>query len=294
MATLKDFIVSTFWMWNALAHGLSFYLIGRLLLYGYREHAYLYQIQNKSKAMDNAIQLIVPYLKKFKWIKYRAFIERNLSRAGTRIDWDSSHFIASQIIYGAISFALSYVFIVMLLDFKFFFVLLLVIFAALLPLIKLMEIAQLRYTACSKDLPFYIDYLTLAMGAGLDFNKGLNVVIADAPNSPLKDEFSLVMRNIQLGMSREDSLVEMQRRMDAPGLSLFVQTLIQAIKMGTDVVHTLTVISETLQTKRFQAAEEQAGKISVKMMIPMMVFVMPATVIILLGPMVLEWLQKSV
>ena len=102
------------------------------------------------------------------------------------------------------------------------------------------------------------------------------------------------MRNMRLGMSREDALLEMQRRLDSAGLKLFVQTLVQAMKMGTNVVQTLVVMSQTLQNKRFQAAEEAAGKISVQMMIPMMVFVMPATIIILLGPMIIEWTQRSV
>jgi tight adherence protein C len=132
------------------------------------------------------------------------------------------------------------------------------------------------------------------MGAGLDFNKGLSTILSDVKPSPLRDEFAIVMRNMKLGVSREDALIEMQRRMDTPGLKLFVQTLVQSMKMGSDVVTTLAILSETIQGKRFQEAEEKAGKISVKMMIPMMVFVMPATMIILLGPMILQWLNASV
>ena len=62
------------------------------------------------------------------------------------------------------------------------------------------------------------------------------------------------------------------------------------MKMGSDVVTTLSVMSESLQSKRFLDAEEKAGKISIRMMVPLMVFVLPATMIILIGPLVLEWL----
>jgi tight adherence protein C len=128
------------------------------------------------------------------------------------------------------------------------------------------------------------------MGAGLDFTQGLERVVDDAPKSPLTDEFKLVLRNMRLGMSRSDALLEMERRLQSPVLKLFVQTLVQAMALGTDVGHTLSVISESLTQRRFQVAEELAGKISVRVMIPMMLFVMPAVMIILLGPMVLSYL----
>jgi tight adherence protein C len=93
-------------------------------------------------------------------------------------------------------------------------------------------------------------------------------------------------------MSRADALLELENRMQSPVIKLFVQTMVQALELGTDVAQTLSVISETLSQKRFQLAEEMAGKISVRMMIPMMLFVMPSVLIVLLGPMVLSYLQS--
>jgi tight adherence protein C len=168
-----------------------------------------------------------------------------------------------------------------------------VIIALLLPYLKLSDLAVTRYNACNSDLPYFIDYLSLAMGAGLDFNQSMATVVADAPKSPLSEEFALVLRNIRLGMSRADALLELERRLSSPPLKLFVQTMIQGMELGTDVVQTLASMSETLQQRRFQAAEEMAGKISVRMMIPMMCFVMPAVMIVLLGPMVLAYVQAN-
>jgi tight adherence protein C len=165
--------------------------------------------------------------------------------------------------------------------------------AAVFPYMKLADVASSRYDAVNRDLPYFIDYLGLAMGAGLDFNQALQTVIEDAPKSPLVDEFENVLRNMRLGMSRADALLEMERRMSSPNLKLFVQTLIQGMELGTDVVQTLAAMSETMQQRRFQKAEEAAGKISVRMMIPMMCFVMPSVMIILLGPMILTYVKAG-
>ena len=288
-----DLLLGSWWLWSGLAHGLVFFVIGRILVYGYREHSYLYQFDDRNKNADNWIQVILPYIQRLKLPRYRAFIARNLCRAGTRLDWDSSHFIASQAIYAGAAGVISYLFLSLMLGLGFSAVLGVTLAAAFLPVLRLSDLATSRYRSCSRDLPYFIDYLNLAMGAGLDFNRGLATIIADVGPSPLRDEFAVVMRNMKLGVSREDALIEMQRRMDTPGLKLFIQTLVQAMKMGSDVVVTLSILSETIQSKRFQEAEEKAGKISVKMMIPMMVFVMPSTMIILLGPMILQWLNAT-
>ena len=76
--------------------------------------------------------------------------------------------------------------------------------------------------------------------------------------------------------------------MQNPSLKLFLQTVIQAMELGTDVNQTLQALSDTFRAKRFVFAEEAAGKISVKMMLPMMLFILPAVMIMLIGPMVLN------
>jgi len=294
IASISDLVLGGWWLWSGVAHGLVFFLIGRMLVYGYREHSYLYQIETKNRVTDNWVQVLLPYVQRIRAARYREFIDRNLSRAGTRLDWNSSHFIASQILYASAAGVIAYLFLGVMLGISILLVMAVTVSAAFLPVLRLSDLATSRYRSCTRELPFFIDYLNLAMGAGLDFNRGLSTILADVKASPLRDEFAIVMRNMKLGVSREDALMEMQRRMDTPGLKLFVQTLVQAMKMGSDVGTTLGILSETIQSKRFQEAEEKAGKISVKMMIPMMVFVMPATMIILLGPMILQWLSASV
>lgn len=284
-------VTSLWWLVAAAAHSCIYVAVGNFLLYGYREHTYLYVFDEKDRALANLIQVVARYTKRLKLPKYRAFITLHLRRAGYRLDIDDNFFIAQQLLFSIIAFVITYFLFVLLLGFPFAVVPAVVALGFAFPLIKLVEQSGIRFRSFQKDLPFFIDYLGLALGAGLDFNQGLRIVVRDAPDSPLKSEFSRILRNMQLGMSREEALTEMEQRLSSPSLRLFIQTLVQAMKMGSDVVTTLTALSESLQTKRFQQAEESAGKISVKMMLPMLIFVLPATMIILLGPMLIQWMQ---
>jgi tight adherence protein C len=291
---LASLVASSWWIWHGVAHGLVFLVIGRLMIWAWREHAYLWQMSDRRRALDTWIEVLLPVVSRLKLQRFRTWLEVNLSRAGTRPDWTTSHFIACQLVWGLGACIVTWFFLCLLLGMPIMFALVVGLVGFSTPLIRLTDQANARYLSVSRELPFFIDYLSLAMGAGLDFNQGLSAVVADAPKSPLRDEFGLVLRNIKLGMTREEALLEMERRINSPALRLFVQTLVQAMRMGSDVVQTLIVMSETIQGKRFQDAEEKAGKISVRMMIPMMLFVMPATMIILLGPMLLEWLQTTI
>ena len=284
-------IAATFPLFKGIADALVVLVVGRLLIYGYREHAYLYQLEDRSRLFDRWVQFLLPVTRRLKMPRYRHFISLSMARAASRRDWDADHFLASQCVYAALGAAVSYALVGIVMNGSFALVVGLTAIATALPALKLHDVASSRYRSCNKDLPFFIDYLALSMGAGLDFNQGLAKVVDDAPKAALAEEFRLVQLNIQLGMTRAEALIEMERRLQSPVLKLFVQTLVQATELGTDVGHTLGVISETLTQKRFQLAEEMAGKISVRMMIPMMLFVMPAVLIVLLGPMILSYMQ---
>ena len=71
-----------------------------------------------------------------------------------------------------------------------------------------------------------------------------------------------------------------------------MQVLIQSAEFGTDVAETIRVYSESLRTERKQIAEEKAGKIATKMTFPMILFILPALMIIILGPAVINLLER--
>lgn len=285
--------LSGHWLLAGIANALVLYVIARLLAFSYREHSYLYQFDDRTRSFDAWIEIILPHVRRLNLLRYRKSVSQRLSRAGVRRNWDANHFIASQILLGVAAALASFVLLGMVLSLPFYVPASVTMIAAIFPFIKVSDLATTRFNAVNRDLPYFIDYLGLAMGAGLDFTQAVQTVVSDAPKSPLVGEFEIVLRNMRLGMSRAEALLEMERRLDSPSLKLFVQTLVQGMELGTDVVQTLAAMSEMMQQRRFQRAEEMAGKISVRMMIPMMCFVMPSVMIVLLGPMILTYVKAG-
>src|SRR5690606_22374304 len=83
-------------------------VVGRLLIYGYREHAYLYQLEDRSRLFDRWVQFFLPVARRIKFSSYRHFVSLSMARAASRRDWDTDHFIASQCVYAAVGAIASY------------------------------------------------------------------------------------------------------------------------------------------------------------------------------------------
>ena len=283
-----EFFINTSWILDGVASGFVIYVVGNLILYGYREHRYLYQFEDQKRAIQTWVKFLRPFALTIQSKRYQAWIKERKSQAAFMPEWDIYDFIAYQILLALVTGIVSFIAFVTLLGGTITIPLGAAAAAFVYPLLSISDAGAKRQRSCFKDLPFFIDYLCLAMGAGLDFTQSLGVVLEDAPITPLSREFAVALKNMRLGMTRAESLNNMDSRMANPNLKLFLQTVIQAMELGTDVNQTLTALSDTFRAKRFQYAEEMAGKISVKMMIPMMVFILPAVIIMLIGPMIID------
>jgi tight adherence protein C len=280
--------VDTSWILDGIASGFVIYVVANLVWYGYREHRYLYQFDDSKRALQTWVKFLKPLAYTIQSPRYHEWIKTKKSQAAFMPEWDVFDFIAYQFLLALASGSATFIAFVTLLGGTIAIPIAIAMAAFVYPLISISDAGTKRQRSCFKDLPFFIDYLCLAMGAGLDFNQALAVVLDDAPKTPLSREFGVVMKNMRLGMPRAEALIMMDQRMENPNLKLFLQTMVQAMELGTDVNQTLLALSDTFRAKRFQYAEEMAGKISVKMMIPMLLFILPAVMIMLIGPMILN------
>jgi tight adherence protein C len=273
---------------DGVASGFVIYVIANVMVYGYREHRYLYQFEDHKRAIQTWVKFLRPFALSFQSKKYHEWIKLRKSQAAFMPEWDFYDFIAYQLLLALVAGIVSFIAFVTLLGGTVAIAIGAAAAAFVYPLVSISDAGSKRQRSCFKDLPFFIDYLCLAMGAGLDFSQALAVVLEDAPKTPLAKEFSISLKNMRLGMPRAEALVAMDERMQNPNLKLFLQTMVQAMELGTDVNQTLLALSDTFRTKRFQYAEEMAGKISIRMMIPMLIFILPAVMIMLIGPMILN------
>ncbi len=103
--------------------------------------------------------------------------------------------------------------------------------------------AQERQKNVSRGLPYVIDLMALAMGAGLDFPGAIRQVVdkSSNPEDPIVEEFTLILQTLNLGRTREDALLEFARRSPASSVAEFVNALVQAEERGNPVAEVLSI-----------------------------------------------------
>jgi tight adherence protein C len=140
-----------------------------------------------------------------------------------------------------------------------------------------------RQQLIRRSLPDALDMLTVCVEAGLGFDAAV-AQVARNTEGPVAGEFARVLQEMQFGMSRVQALRAMVQRATAPELRTFVSALVQAAELGIPIAAVLREQAREMRLKRRQRAEEQAQKVPVKILFPLILFLMPALFIIILGP----------
>jgi tight adherence protein C len=159
-----------------------------------------------------------------------------------------------------------------------------------LPDIYLRWITGRRSDEMRDTLPDLIDLLVICTEAGLGMDGAINRVSLEIARSSkiLADEFNLAALEIRAGSGRSTALKNLALRVNLEDLDGLVSMLVQADRFGTSVAESLRIQSEVMRMKRMQRAEEIAAKVPVKMLIPLIFFIFPALLSVLIGPAVIQ------
>lgn len=140
-----------------------------------------------------------------------------------------------------------------------------------------------RRDAIRKDLPDTIDLMAISVEAGLGLEGAMDIVCRNF-DSPLAQEFNRTLKEMELGLPRREALQNLKRRTDVPELSNFVLVLTQADALGMPIGRILKTQAAEMRSKRRQWAREKASKLPVKILFPLLLFIFPAILVIILGP----------
>jgi len=140
-----------------------------------------------------------------------------------------------------------------------------------------------RKLAIRRDLPDTLDLLAISVEAGMGFEGALDVVCQHF-SSPLADEFARTLREMELGLPRRDAFQNLKRRTEVPELSNFVLAILQADALGIPIGRVLRTQATEMRAKRRQWAREKAAKLPVKILFPLMAFIFPSIMIVIMGP----------
>ncbi len=143
-----------------------------------------------------------------------------------------------------------------------------------------------RTAKMQRALPDALDLLSISVEAGLGFDAALSQVARNT-DGPLAEEFARVLQEMQIGLGRSNALRAMGERSTMPDLRSFTSAMVQADAFGIPVGQVLRVQSQEMRIKRRQKAEEAAQKIPVKIMIPLVLFILPSLFVAVIGPAVI-------
>ena len=170
---------------------------------------------------------------------------------------------------------------------------LLALVGAVLPQLWMRDTRTKRNFELVRNLPVYLEYLSMCVDAGLNFAGALKQSVDKGPKGAMRNEFRIVLRDINSGETRADALTRLEKRVDLSDISIFVRAVIQAERMGSSMKETLVIQAEQRLTERFQRAEKMAMEAPVKLVVPLVVFIFPLTFIILLFPIVVKFLEQG-
>jgi len=163
-----------------------------------------------------------------------------------------------------------------------------------LPGVWLRRKVKKRQQQISKDLPSVIDLLNLCVGSGIDFMLAVHRVIKDYKSCPVTEELAMLWQENNMGTPRKEALRNLSWRVNLPEMSSFVSTLIQADKMGTPISDALEIQAEQIRIRRFQKGEENALKAPIKLLLPLIFFILPEVAIIVAAPIILQFLKGGI
>jgi tight adherence protein C len=213
-------------------------------------------------------------------------IRKKLDLAGNPAGWTVDRFTAGKVMGAGLGFLIALAIGMLLADSL---TMRLLIAAAGLavgffgPSLYLYQLAYDRTNRLQAELPDAIDLMTISVESGLGFDAAV-LQVAQNTQGPLADEFSRMIREMQLGMGRAEALRSLAERTDLDDLRSFVSSMVQADSFGIPIAQVLRVQSGEMRVKRRQRAEEKAQQVPVKITIPLIFCILPCLFVAVMGP----------
>jgi tight adherence protein C len=165
-------------------------------------------------------------------------------------------------------------------------VLVAIILGYVAPSVILDKLVARRQKILTRAFPDALDLLVVCSEAGMSLDAAIQRVGIEMSFSQaeLAVEFNTIVAEVGAGIERRIALQRMVERTGVEEIRGLVSALSQSMRFGTSIVETLKIYSEDLRDKRLQAAEFMAAKIATKMLFPLIFCLMPAFLMVIIGP----------
>ncbi|MGY1712407.1 type II secretion system F family protein [Geodermatophilus sp. SYSU D00758] len=217
-----------------------------------------------------------------------ARLQRLIAGAGYPVDWPLPKLLAAKLVLAGIALALGALYLtsgpsglgILLVG-------LVVVVGYFLPELLLHSRGQERQQAIAVELADTLDQMTIAVEAGLGFESAMSQAARNGKGA-LSEELTRTLQDIAVGQPRRDAYLALAERTNVQDLSRFVRAILQADAYGVSIADVLRAQAHEMRLKRRQRAEEKAMKIPVKVIFPLVLFILPTLFIVVMGPAALD------
>lgn len=238
-------------------------------------------------------QFTLQHAVRIKSVGYRKRVRKYILTSGLSSELNIDEFIGLQILWGVMFPIFLYVMnFALALDLPTVLLVAMGLGGFVFPQMHASAEKKRREISVRGDLPFFIDLLALSVEAGLDFFAAINKIVdkAQGSDSVLADEFGTVLKDVKIGSSKTQALKEMAERLDISEITSFVAVLIDAEASGASISRVLKDQSVQMRLERFVRAEKAGAKASQTILIPLMLFILPAVFIMVFGPVAVSFI----
>jgi len=162
----------------------------------------------------------------------------------------------------------------------------LICFCFLLPTFWLSYKASKRRKGFERSFPDALDLLVVCIEAGMGLDSAITRVAKEMEltNADISQEFKILSLELKTGKMRNACLKNLAQRINIDDVKNLVNVLIQAERFGTGIANALRVHAEEMRQKRYARLEEEAAKLPVKLVFPLIFFIFPALFVVIIGP----------
>jgi tight adherence protein C len=245
-----------------------------------------------------------PYLRQIMWLllslchrmaipKAKAWVDRHLVAAGNPNYYTAEEYLAQSLFTGLVLGGfMGVLFLLVGGEFNLLLIMVGVAAGATLTVYQLYFSAAKRMQVITRRLPYALDLVSLAMGAGATFTEALHTIVREQEEDPLNVEFKAVLAEIELGTTRRKALMNLAERAPLEGMRSIVASIIQAEELGTPLHRVLHDQATLMRLQRSVRAENAAAKASVRILIPCLLIVM-SVILAIFGPMIVRGLRHG-
>ncbi|MBO5359863.1 MAG: type II secretion system F family protein [Clostridia bacterium] len=243
------------------------------------------------KSLSEKIGKLLPQKKNANKTKTLEAIRKQLRYAGIFMDPSDFQFIKYAFLIGAVFLTLIILLVVKAQALISLLILMVGVLVGVMgPTMYLRSRVSSHQTGIKKQLPDAMDMLCVCIEAGLGFDAAL-LKVSQKLKGPFIDELLIVYREIQMGRTRREALQNLCDSTNLDELKTFASALVQAEQLGIPINNVMRAQSDQLRVERSQQAKEKGMKASIKMLLPMLLFIFPVVFIILMGPTVMNIME---